>query len=206
MPYAAQAYSDEHHKPSHPFDNIQSQLFTHFMTGQRALQDVLHDVTQKDEYYMDHQGSVLSSHSNSRGGSVPEWRLQTESIELIQDLALSYDIKLHQLLRLLTGDTYSPDDQRQPYSHKEDHKHPHSTNPATTNPPVTSVQPMPSHNQLSQDVPIKEATEQTKSHPTQPSYHLNHTVGDLDLNDLIIMNIVLIIGLLLIVLVTQQSK
>lgn len=40
----------------------------------------------------------------------------------------------------------------------------------------------------------------------QPSHHPNHTVGDLDLNDLIIMNIVLIIGLLLIVLVTQQSK
>ena len=40
----------------------------------------------------------------------------------------------------------------------------------------------------------------------QPSHHPNHTVGNLDLNHLFIMNIVLIICLILIVFGNQQSQ
>lgn len=95
MCYVAQAYSDELHKPSHPFDDIQPQLFKHFFNGQQALQEFLHDVTQMDEYY-----SMLSIHNNSEGGSVHEWRLQTKSIGLIQDMMVSYGTSSIALLHL----------------------------------------------------------------------------------------------------------
>ena len=96
MCYVAQAYSDELHKPSRPFDDIQSRLFDHFFTGQRAIQEFLHDVTQIDEYY-----SMLSIHNNSEGGSVPEWRLQTTSIGLIQEMMVSYGTSSLALLHVL---------------------------------------------------------------------------------------------------------
>lgn len=95
MCHVAQAYSDELHKPSHPFDEIQPQLFNHFFSGQRALQEFLHDVTQMDENY-----SMLSIHNNSEGGSVPEWRLQTTSIGLIQDMMVSYGTSSLALLHI----------------------------------------------------------------------------------------------------------
>lgn len=95
MCYVAQAYSDELHKPSRPFDDIQSRLFDHFFTGQRVLQVFLHDVTQMDKYH-----SMLSTDNNSEGGSVPEGRLQTKSIRLIREMMVSYGMSSLALLHI----------------------------------------------------------------------------------------------------------
>ncbi|CAL8580357.1 hypothetical protein XPA_006086 [Xanthoria parietina] len=192
---ASEDKSDELHKSFHPFDEIQSRLFDHFFTGQRALQVFLHDVIQMDKYH-----SMLSTDNNSEGGSVPEGRLQTKSIRLIREMMVSYDGKLHQLHQLLSVDTNSFD------SPEKDYKKPDTTEPATMSPQSISPHLGASHNHSSQDVPIQEATEQGDFQPAQPSHHPNHTVGNLDLNHLFIMNIVLIICLILIVFGNQQSQ
>ncbi|KAI4236069.1 MAG: hypothetical protein LQ349_002783 [Xanthoria aureola] len=157
--WRTRAYSDELHKPSRLFDDIQSRLFDHFFTGQRALQVFLHDVTQMDKYH-----SMLSTDNNSEGGSVPEWRLQTKSFGLIQEMMVSYDEKLHQLHQLLSVDTNSFD------SPDKDYKNPDTTEPATMSPQSISPHLGASHNHSSQDVPIKEATKQGDFQPAPASH------------------------------------